>query len=484
MLGEAERAALQEAARDAIARRSFEYFCERTDPAYIPGRHTKRLIEHLEALQRGEIEKLMVSMPPRHSKTYHVSERFPAWWLGHDPSAQMILASYTIDRARASSRKARSLFGEPTWPFEARLDPRSLAVDEWRTAAGGIVKAAGVGGSMTGFGAHLLDIDDPIKDRAQANSPTYRESIWDWYTEVAKTRLMRGGRELLTNTRWHEDDLSGRILNSAGASKWTVLNLPALAICPLCDATSCDHDVVDELGRKPGESLWPEGGIPIPNPTLGEISTRGFSALYQGKPTPDDGSLFKRPWFARRFRERPTLQKAAMFIDGAWKEGVANDRSAIGLWGFTGIEYPLIDAWAARVEYPDLKAKVVDYYARWRGIAPVFEVCVEDGASGIPIIQELSRTTSIPIVGVTVDNSKYTRAEAISAIPESGKVLLPDTEWAHGYDVSWVDEWIEEHVGFPGRKHDDWVDTTSGALARLSAPGTTFTWGKMSVARW
>ncbi len=469
MIGPLERAALAAAAREALARRSLEDFCARVDPTYIRGQHTRKLIDHLEALRAGEIEKLMVSMPPRHSKTYHVSERFPAWWLGQSPADQVILASYTIDRARASSRKARSLFREPTWPFDARLQAGAESVDEWRTAAGGIVKAAGVGGSMTGFGAHLLNIDDPIKDRAEANSPTRRDALWSWYTEVAKTRLMRRGRELLTNTRWHEDDLTGRILNSAGASKWTVLNLPALAICPQCDSITCGHDVVDELGRHPGEILWPEGGIPLPDPALGEISLRGFWSLFQGRPRPDDGTLFKRPWFTRRYRELPRFTHAAMFLDGAWKEGIGNDRSAIGLWATDGIDYYLVDAWAKRVEYPDLKSKAKDYWARWRNVASTTVPCVEDAASGIPIIQEFRRTTNIPIVGVTVDKSKYTRAEAVSPPFEALKVLLPDTDWdGHGRDVSWVDEWIEEHVGFPGLAHDDWVDTTSGALARLT----------------
>lgn len=455
-LDDAQRKALSEKAGEALARKDFETFVERMDPYYIRTRHTHALCEHLQALGDGEINKLMIFMPPRHGKTYHASERFPAWYLGRKPDAQIILSSYTIIRARASSRRARGLFREPTWPFyDAKLDPLSQAVDEWRTSAGGVVLAAGVGGSMTGFGAHLLNIDDPIKGRAEANSETQRESTWDWYTDVAKTRLMRDAKELIPCTRWHEDDIPGRILNSAGASKWTVLRLPAIA----------EED--DPIGREPGEPLAPELGIEIPQPSLGEISTRGFAALYQGRPAPAEGDLFKRAWFAKRYRELPKIVKAALYLDGAWKEGIGTDRSAIGLWATDGIDYFLVDAWANQCEYPDLKLKFRDYWNRWKDLTKTFWPCVEDAASGIPIIQELRRTTSIPIVGVTVDKSKYTRAEAVTPLFEAGKCYLPE-------DAPWLDEWIEEHVAFPG-KHDDLVDTTSGALAKL-ANASTMTW--------
>jgi predicted phage terminase large subunit-like protein len=460
----AKRDAAAALLREALARRSFEAFCKQVDSSYIETRHTRMICQYLQALADGEIRKLMIFMPPRHGKTYHASERFPAYFEGvNGGRADIILASYTIDRARASSRKVRELLRESSWPFAGvDLDPESQAVDEWRTQCGGTIKAAGVGGSMTGFGAHLLDIDDPIKGRAEANSDLQRETQWEWYTEVARTRLMRDARELLVTTRWHEDDIAGRIRNTPAGSKWAVLRLPAIA------------EADDPLGRKIGEPLAPELGIEIPQPSLGEISTRGFEALYQGNPTPQEGDLFKRAWFASRYKTLPTLRRAAMFLDGAWKEGIGNDRSAIGLWGTDGVHYFLIDAWAGKVEYPDLKLKVKDYWNRWAGVARTFWPCVEDAASGIPIIQEFKRTTSIPIVGVTVDKSKYTRAEAVTPLFEAGKCFLPE-------DALWLDEWIEEHVSFPG-KHDDLVDTTSGALARL-ANATTVTWATLRTTK-
>jgi predicted phage terminase large subunit-like protein len=458
----AERDAVAALLSEAIARRSFEDFCKRTDSSYIETRHTRMLCQYLQALADGEIRKLMIFMPPRHGKTYHASERFPAFFEGtNGGDADIILASYTIDRARASSRKVRGLVREVSWPFpDVALDPDAQSVDEWRTTAGGIVKAAGVGGSMTGFGAHLLAIDDPIKGRAEANSLTQREAQWEWYREVARTRLGAEGRELLVTTRWHEDDIPGRIQNTPAASKWKTLRLPAIA------------EENDPLGRTIGEPLAPELKIEIPRPGLGEISVRGFESLYQGNPTPQEGDLFKRSWFSNRYNVLPRLRKMALFVDGAWKDGIGNDRSALGLWGTDGVNYYLIDAWADKVEYPDLKAKVKDYWNRWndRNLAPTFWACVEDAASGIPIIQEFRRTTSIPIVGVRVDKSKYTRAEAVTPLFEAGKCFLPE-------NAPWLDEWIEEHVAFQGA-HDDLVDTTSGALARLTN-ATSLVWGKV-----
>lgn len=457
---------LADLADEALARRSFEAFCGRMDPAYRHLRHAKMLCDHLQALADGDIQKLMVFMPPRHGKTYHSSERFPAWFLGRRPNSQIIIASYTIKLAREASSKARGLFKEDEWPFfDAKLDPLSQAVDEWKTTDGGLVLATGVGGTAAGFGANLLIIDDPVKNREEANSEVDREKKWTWYTEVAARRVQANlltnepGKELICTTRWHEDDICGRILDSGAASEWTILRLPAIA------------EENDPLGRDVGEPLAPELGVILPKPELGQITLRGFEALYQGNPTPAEGALFKRAWFSKRYRELPTLVKAALFLDGAWKEGVGTDRSAIGLWATDGVNYYLVDAWAKQVEYPDLKPKVKDYWNRWQGIAPVFTPCVEDAASGIPLIQEFKRTTNIPLVGVKVDKSKYTRAEAVTPLFEAGKCFLPE-------DAPWLDEWIEEHVSFPG-KHDDLVDTTSGALARL-ANASTLTW---AVAR-
>jgi predicted phage terminase large subunit-like protein len=475
---ELELAALREEARESLARRDFGAFCERMDPNYIHTKHGAAIIKHLNALAAGEIMNLMVFMPPRYGKTYHDSERFPAFFQGiNGGKVDVILASYTIDRARASSRKARALFRETTWPFQkVRLDPFSQAVDEWRTSAGGVVKAAGVGGSMTGFGAHLLDIDDPIKGRAEADSETMRESAWEWYTEVARTRLMKGARQLFTTTRWHEDDVAGRILDSGGASDWTILELPLFAICATCGKYdgSCGHDALDAIGRKPGELLAPKLGLPVPSVAKGEITSRGFFALYQQRPQAEDGSVFRKTWFEQRYQygNPPEFTRRVAWLDGAWKDGVQNDRSALSHWGVDekGEKY-LIDAWAGRFEYPDLRALVIEWYEYNRPEA----LLVEDAASGTPLIQELRRSTNIPIIGIPPRGSKIARAEAVTPQLESGRVHLPD-------GAPWLEEWIQEHLKFPVAAHDDWVDCTSGALGYL-AGGGTYNFGSLRARR-
>lgn len=418
------------------------------DPRYEKTAHTRMICDRLDALARGDIRKLMLFVPPRHGKTYHAGERFPAYCFGQNPSWQIITTSYTIDLARASSRKARNIMREETWPFpDVELAEDTQGAEEWRLTDGGVMKAAGVGGSITGFGAHLLIIDDPVKGRAEAESATYRQNAWEWYTDVARTRVMRDGRQLVMMTRWHEDDLAGRILASSDGPNWEVLRLPAIA----------EED--DPLGREVGAALWPGGMADVPDPAL--IGSRSFSALYQGSPKPAQGTLFKREWFANRYKTLPSnLKRGAIFVDGAWKDGVGNDRSAMAVWLTNGIDYFVHDAFAGRMEYPELKLKVAAFWDRHKLAAPTMKPLVEDAASGIPLIQEFSRSTNIPIIGVKVDKSKYVRAEAVTPEFESGRVYLPE-------GAAWLDEWIEEHIAFPSVKHDDFVDTTSGALGYI-----------------
>ncbi len=420
-------------------------FCAAVDPMYESAPHTVALCERLDALASGEIDKLAIFMPPRCGKTYHAAERFPAYFLGQNPTAQVITTSYTIDRAVRSSRRVRSIIRErELWPWpEIDLSSDSTAVETWETRQGGILKAAGVGGSITGFGAHLLAIDDPIKDRAEADSGPNRDRQWVWYTEVARTRLMRGGRQLIMLTRWHEDDLAGRILNSPGASEWTVLSLPWFA------------EEGDALGRAVGEPLWANGPS-VPSVEKGEISSRAWAALYQQRPTLEVGNLFQREWFQYRAEMPASFRAVVQTIDSAWKTGVANDYSVIATWGFDGLRYHVIDVWREKVEYPDLERIALQAYEWYRpGV-----VIIEDAASGTALIQAFKRT-SIPVIAVPALGSKVSRAESVTPLFESGKVVLPPS-------APWIDDFIEEHITFPHGKHDDQVDTTTMALSRLS----------------
>jgi len=431
------------------ARRGLSAFCAQMDPAYSPARHTNVICDHLEQVERGEIDRLAMFLPPRHSKTYHVSQRFPAWYLGRNPDHQLILASYGAELAESNSRVVRNLLSDQRYPFETRVAADSSAVSRWGTDSKGVVIAAGVGGAMTGFGAHLLVIDDPVKGREEADSETYRERAWEWYAEVARTRLMPGGKIVLCQTRWHEDDLAGRIL--ANGDRWTMVEMPAVS--------------------PDGLALWPEWfGSDTLQDIKTDIGSRAWNALYQQRPTAEEGGMFKRAWFVHRYAATPTLPYVILSVDSAFKTGVMNDYSVIATWGSDGTSYYVLDVWRDRVEFPDLRAAILNQAARQSPQG----IYIEDTAAGQSIIQDLRRDTHLPIVPVKVTAAKEARAAACTPICEAGKVLLP-------MGASWVTDWIDEHAAFPTGVHDDMVDTTSMALQKLTAMLPVPTASRMAV---
>jgi len=454
-------AAQRQLAREAgfvLARRSLPEFCALTDPRFELTRHAKAILEAEEALEKREIDRLMIFIPPRHGKTYLGSERLPAWWLGRQPTANIILASYGAELAERNSRRARELFRSASWPFTTRLSEDTFAVNRWSTTDGGTLVATGIGGGLTGFGGDALLIDDPVRDRDAADSLAVRESTWTWYQEVARTRLSARGVQGIWQTRWHDDDLAGRILNSKGAKHWTLLVLPAIA------------EEADALGRAVGEILWPDGPK-LPSVEDGEISSRGFAALYQQRPAPAEGHLFKAAWLEQRWTSIPDDARIIQAIDGAWKTGVANDFSVIATWAGTKTHYHLVDVWRQRVELPGLIAAAGAQFDRH---SPS-EILVEDAASGTGLLQVLKSETNLPVIAVPARGSKESRAEAVTPAFESGRVLLPSTT------SPWLDIWIDEHLRFPTAEHDDTVDTTAMALARLQRSGSSVSWGKISV---
>jgi len=443
--------------RSELAKRNLTAFCKLLDPRYESARHIRELCEHLEAVERGDIKRLMVFEPPRHSKTYHVSERFPAWAMGRKPTRQLILASYAAELAEGNSRRARNLLLHPHWPFATRLAQGSTAVNRWHTTDGGVVIAAGVGGGMTGFGADILIVDDPLRDRADAESETVRARQWGWYTDVARTRLMPGAAIVLTSTRWHADDLPGRILNSSSADQWIVLNMPALA----------EQD--DQLGRLEGEPLWPEWyGLDALNDLKRELGSRGWLALYQQRPTSAEGGLFKRDWWQRfdpLIMRRRGLKPRILVVDAANKAGVANDFSVATVWGKLNGFYYVMDLWRERVEYPALKQRVRDLWEQWK-----VPLLIEDAGNGIALIQDLRRPEhtaqgdtlrALPVLAYDPGRAnKIARATVVTPIVEARLVHLPT-------DADWVRDWIEEHAAFPSAAHDDQVDNTTSALGWL-----------------
>ena len=436
----------------AIARLSLAAYARLVSAGtYEQPPHVLALIEHLEALERRDISRLIVTLPPRSSKSTHVSRLFPSWWLGRNPTDGVIVASYGELLASNHGRAVRDLLSHPRYPFAAKLRTDMRAAGMWQTDAGGGLQAAGVGTGLTGFGGTLLVADDLLKGREEADSQIVRDHTWNWHEEVFMTRLQKGGVVLETMTRWHEDDPIGRILNSKNAAEWTLLNLPYEA------------EAGDALGRAPGERLPLFGEVPP------GLSAYAFAALYQQRPAPAGGGVFKREWMARRYctcgaPERCGLKPAPEHserwrviasADLGGKQGVGHDPSAIAVWGWDGISKYVLDYWSGQDEYADVKA---------RAVAMTFEhrprmLYVEDATWAQPLISDLRRA-GVRVTGVPAIGSKWTRADSVAPEFEGGAVVLPES-------APWLDGWVHEHLAFPAGRHDEAVDTTSLALSVL-----------------
>jgi predicted phage terminase large subunit-like protein len=435
-------------ARAELARRRLVDFLELLAPGYVRAAHAGRLCERLEALERREITRLVVSMPPRHGKTLHVSQALPAWWLGRRPGDHVILASYGAELAESNSRRARGFLLSPSYPFETRVSAESAAVNRWGTTVGGGVIAAGVGGGVTGFGADLLVVDDPVRGREDADSDAVREATWRWFTEVALTRLQPGAVALLTMTRWHEDDVAGRVLRQGG---WETLTLPAFA----------EED--DPLGRREGEALWPEWyGADALRARREEIGGRPFAALYQQRPAPAEGNLFKTSWLEGTYDRVPDGCRTVTAVDASFGKGVASDFSAVVTVASDGRFFYVVDAQRGRWDFNGLVSAIRGHASRHHPQA----VLVEDAAAGQSAIQELRRMSDLPVVAVKPAGSKVARAEAVSGLFESGRVLFPEQAPA------WRDMLLEELGAFPAGRHDDLVDALVYALGRLRRSGS------------
>lgn len=394
----------------------------------------------------GEVKRLIVSMPPRHGKSEMTSRFTPAWFLGRNPDSRVILASYGEQFASSWGAKARDVLAvHGPAVFGVNVRAERAAANDWGIEGheGGMI-CAGVGGQITGRGADLLVIDDPVKNAEEANSQTYRDKAWEWFRSTSYVRLEPGGRIVVVMTRWHEDDLGGRILAhaQAGGEAWHILSLPAL------DAE--------------GNALWPWR---FPADELDRIrytiGSRVWQAEYQGSPAPPEGGLFKSAWFPRK--PAPAAMKwICQAWDTAIKAGEANDYSACVTVGFgdDGL-YHLLDVWRGRLEAPELKAKINAKYVEWR---PKW-IAVEDSAVATAIIQLIVREEHVPVVPVKCDKDKVTRAQGIAPYCEQGKVVLPQV------GASWMGEFMDEMGSFPYGAHDDQVDAFVHCLARAVGGG-------------
>ncbi len=432
-----------------IARLNLIAFTKRLFPTYRAAAHHWRIAAALQAVEAGEVDRLVVTLPPRHGKSALASHHFPAWYLGRNPDKRIIAASYSAGLAYRFSRLARNLLRDPMWPFPGIETAGDwAAVQSWDIDGhrGGYV-SAGVGGSITGHGADLLLIDDAVASAEEAESEAYRERAWEWFTQTALTRLEPGGAVVLIGTRWHQDDLIGRALAMAGAG-WTHVDLPAL-----------DDD---------GNALWPERFDAAALHRIREqIGSRAFASLYQQRPSPAEGTILKREWWRHWRDPLPDIEWMIQAFDTAFKTGQSNDYSVCLTLGLAGGGFYLLDLWRDRVEFPALERAVRDQFVKW---SPD-EIIVEDAGSGQSVIQQLQRTEDdrltpwqpavvLPITGYRPDKDKLARANAISPYVEGGRVFLPSV-------ASWTDAFVEECAAFPFASHDDQVDALTMGLLNL-----------------
>lgn len=414
--------------------------------------HLRYIRWHLRKVTDGEVNKLMLFVPPRHGKSEMTTVRYAAWRLERDPSHRVIIAAYNQTLANKFSRKVRKISIERGLP----IDPARTAINDWETLAGGGLRAVGVGGGVTGMGGNLIVIDDPVKNREEANSLTYREKVWSWYTDDLYTRLEPGGQIVLIITRWHEDDLAGRILASDDAENWHVVMLPAIA------------EAGDALGRKRGEALCPErydtnalDGIKT------AIGPRAFTALYQQRPIEQEGGMFKRSWFRIVDTHGPISRavrywdKAATANDGDWTVGVKMARLEDETYLVTDV---VRGQWS-----PLERDNVIERVGIEDGPAVTQFYELEPGSSGVDSAAYLSRRLAgLPIRFDRVTGDKATRAEPFSAQCEAGNVALLRAPWNGAY--------INELCGFPQASHDDQVDASSGAFNEVAAMGSLLLW--------
>lgn len=458
-----------------ICRQCFGAFVEHVQPGYQMGWVHERICAELDRFLQDVVAqkspRLMLTMPPRHGKSTLASRCFPAYALGRYPDLSFIATSYNAALASRMNRDVQRIIDSPEY---AELFPgtRLAGMDAGTRSAWqrnteffevvdhkGVYRSAGVSGSCTGHGAAIICCDDPVKDRAEADSPTVSQGVWEWYTSTLYTRLAPGGGIIIIQTRWSDTDLSGRLLEAQAkgeGDEWRVINFPAIA-------------EQDEEYRRKGEALHPERyPLEALERIKAAIGTRDWEALYQQHPVPDGGAIFKDEWLKRVWLPKDLPAKfdaVIMSWDLAFKSTDASDFVVGQLVGRHGADYYILDQERGRWSFTETKAKVKELAERARvrfpRVAP--RILIEDKANGPAVIDALKREVS-GIIPVEPDGSKEARAHAITALFEAGNVLLPDRSLA-----PWVDEYRLELTRFPSGAHDDQVDATTQALRYLSA---------------
>ncbi|MFG1963102.1 phage terminase large subunit [Nonomuraea sp. NPDC049028] len=410
--------------------------------------------------------RLIISCAPQEGKSQRTSRRFPLWALTQRPDTRIAIASYEHGVARRWGRAIRDDITVHASELGLAVRDDLSAQHEWQlTGHEGGVYAAGIGGALTGRPVDLMIIDDPIKDRAQADSPTYRERAWDWWTDVAATRLAPGAPVVLILTRWHEDDLAGRLLAAEDGHLWRVVNVPAQA----------DHNPnkgeTDPLDREPGEYLRSARGRTKEQWEAIKVrsGSRTWASLYQGRPAPAAGDIFLREWWREYTSQRwtvredgshwaPGADEVCMSWDMAFKDTDGSDYVVGQVWARHGLEMFLLDQVHDRLSFTETCAALRRMAAKWPQATLKL---VEDKANGTAVINSLRR--QVPgLIPVEPDGSKEARARAVTPFIEAGSVYLPAPELC-----PWVGDFIDEHAGFPNGSHDDQVDGCTQAINRM-----------------
>ncbi len=436
----------------------FLHYVKKMWPGFIAGRHHKLMADKFERIAKGELRRVIINMPPRHTKSEFASYLLPSWFLGRSPDKKVIQTSHTAELAVGFGRKVRNLVGSDVYKDvfpNVGLQADSKAAGRWSTNHGGEYFAIGVGGAVTGKGADLLIIDDPHSEqeaKLAMTDPSIFDSVYEWYTSGPRQRLQPGGSIVIVMTRWSTKDLTGRILKSSiedeKVNEWEIIELPALL--------------------PSGNPLWPEFWPMDELEALkAELPVSKWNAQYQQKPTSEEGAIIKREWWKMWEAERPpSCEFIIQSWDTAFTKNNRSDYSACTTWGvFHPDEGPdahviLLDAFKERMEFPELKRKAFEMWKDWEPDAFV----VEAKAAGAPLIYEL-RQMGIPVQEFTPSrgNDKVVRVNAVSDLFSSGKVWAPRKRWA--------EEVMEEIAGFPYSDNDDLTDSTTQALIRFRKGG-------------
>ena len=436
-------------ARDAC-RDSFMEYIRYIWPSFIEGDHHRLVADKLTRVAKGELKRLIVNMPPRHTKSEFASIYFPSWMMGLKPDLKIMQTTHTADLSINFGRKVRNLMDTDEYQRifpEASLAADSKSAGKWQTGGGGEYFAAGVGGAIAGRGADLLIIDDPHSEQDAMSLPLL-DSCYEWYTSGPRQRLQPGGTIVIVMTRWSTADLTGRLLNRQtenNADQWEVVELPA---------------VFEDSGNVLWPEFWKREEL---DAVKASIPVSKWNAQYQQNPTSEEGAIIKREWWQLWEKDDPPpCSYVIQSYDTAFSKKETADYSAITTWGVfspsdgAGEAIILLDAQKGRWDFPELKAVAQEQYNEFEPDM----VLIEAQASGTPLTHEL-RAMGIPVVNYRPSrgNDKMTRVHAVSPVFEAGMVWAPDHVFA--------DEVIEECAAFPFAPNDDYVDTTTQAILRF-----------------